>query len=1028
MKHTAIDYRRNRGFATHPGQLRRRLRLTATVVAWLAMALTTVTLTAVAAAQDAGDTPPRSDDNDTSGYGTAGPNASGYGTGGYNPSGNGSASDSANQQPLSADRIVALLEEQPELLELAKTAVASRLSVDPATVSDDAVYAQIRQDPSLRADITQQLRRYGYDVSSDRDSSTTEREESRTDGRSDSRQKSGVRNNRDKDEDEDQEVDSPTTGNERTSWRAAGRDDTETRPDMRPGMETGLDEDQDRESPGNKSRDQRSASSTNLRRKPETSSREDDETAEPRMVRRRNPYPKTPSLQDLYEQFPTAEVKRKRFGSNVFRYGSGNANQLPVDLPAGPDYVLGPGDGLTLNLWGSVSERLNRTIDRQGEIALPEAGSITIAGQTIAEAEKKIAVALGEQFRNVRVEISLARLRTVRVYVVGDVQRPGGYDISSLSTPVNALYAAGGPTSRGSLRTLRHLRGKDLVGEIDLYDFLLRGVRSDLNRLLPGDTILVPPVGPQVEVGGMVRRPAIYELKGETGLNDVLDLAGGVLVTAALSQINVERIAAHERHTMLSVQLPQDGAGDDARKALAAFHMQDGDRVLVSPILPYNEGAVYLQGHVFRPGKYPYRDGITVNELLRSYQDLLPEPADHAEIVRLQPPDFRPVTISFNLSDILGGDDAIALQPFDVIRIYGRYEADPPKVTIRGEVLRPGEYPLAQGMTVSGLVNMAGGFKRSAYREQADLSSYRVENGQKVLAAHGVIEIGKALAGDKNADVELKPGDLVGIRQLTGWSDIGASVTVSGEVVYPGTYGINEGERLSSVLKRVGGLRETAYPMGAVLERVQVREMAEKARLEMIRRLETTNPSLSGGLQAAQEQAAAMQAMEQQRAQILSALRSHPSSGRLVIRISADMAKWENTPADIEMRAGDVLLVPKRPNFVMISGQVYNATAISFVGGRDANWYLRQAGGPTDSANKKGIFILRADGSVVGRGDSLGRLWSGNVLGARLHPGDSIIVPEKITGGSMFWRNLMTGAQLATSTATVGLTAAYLTR
>jgi len=894
-----------------------------------------------------------------------------------------SPSTPAGQPALSSDRIISILRQQPELLAAAKEAAANQLSVDPSTITDDVIYDRIRQDPNLRAQITEELSRRGYDVSPDME----------------------------------------------VGPAAAGRGALKT--GSRQVAEAGPSEDEDRNEPGmrrrlNPSLDVgpttagRGALKTRPRQKAQPS--EDEGQNEPRMLHRHSPYPTLPSLQDLYSQFSSSETKLKRFGSDVFRYGTGNADELPMDLPAGPDYVLGPGDGIVLNLWGSVSQRLNRTVDRQGQVALPEAGTITVAGETIAQAQEMIRKALGEQYRNICVEISLARLRTERIYVVGDVQRPGAYDISSLSTPMNALYAAGGPTSRGSLRTVRHYRGKELIREVDLYDFLLHGVRSDVDRLLSGDTILVPPVGPQVAVSGMVHRPAIYELEGEQGLNEVLDLAGGALVSAALRQINVERIDAHERHTMLSVQLPEDGTGDGAAKTLAAFHMQDGDRVLVAPILPYNEKAVYLQGHVFRPGKYPYRDGMTANELLRSYQDLLPEPAEHAEIIRLQAPDFRPMTIAFTLPDVLLGNDPIALQPFDVVRIFSRYEVDPPKVTIRGEVLRPGEYPLAQGMTVAGLVSMAGGFKRSAYREQADLSSYAVQNGEKIVTVHSVIEIGKALDGDRSADVTLKPGDLVGIRQLTGWTDIGAAVTVSGEIVYPGTYGIAEGERLSSVLKRVGGFRQAAYPAGAVLERVQVREMNEKARLEMIRRVETSNVTINGALTAAQEQATALQAMEQQRQQILASLRNHPASGRLVIRISANIDKWENTQADIEIRAGDVLVVPKRPNFVLVNGQVYNATAISYLQGKEADWYLRRAGGPTQSANKKSIFILRADGSVVGH---TGGLWRENVLSTRLQPGDSIVVPEKIAGGSMFWKNLMSGAQLAAS---VGLTAAVLVK
>ena len=750
---------------------------------------------------------------------------------------------------------------------------------------------------------------------------------------------------------------------------------------------------------------------------PATLARPYEEPDDSRALHQPNPYPNLPSLGQLYSQFPPTEGKLRRFGSDTFVLGTGNANQLPMDLPAGPDYLLGPGDSLVVNIWGGQSNRLERPIDRQGQIALPEAGTITIAGLTIAQAQIAIQEALGTQFQHERVEISLGRVRTVRVYVVGDVQRPGAYDVSSLSTPLNALYAAGGPTNNGSLRTLRQYRGAHLIREIDLYDFLLRGVRSEIDRLQPGDTLLVPPVGPQVSVSGMVRRPAIYELKGEQGLNEVLDLAGGVLVSASLKQIRVERIEAHQRRTMLSLQLPEGHNG--ATQDLTAFRVQDGDSVLVSQILPYNEQMVYLDGHVFSPGKYPFREGMTVNDLLHSYQDIMPEPADHAEIVRLQAPDFRPETIGFSLPEALIGNDVIPLQPYDLVRIFGRYEIDSPRVSIEGEVLRPGEFPMSEGMTVAALVRMAGGFKRSAFREEADLSSYTVENGQKVLLNHSVVAIEKALDGDKSADVALKPGDVVSIRQLTGWEDIGASVMITGEVAHPGTYGIQTGERLSGLLKRAGGFRETAYPAGANLERVQVRKVGEQARQEMIRRIETTPITFSAGVLSTQDQADLQKAGEQQRDQVLTALRSHPASGRLVINISSDIGRWQNTPADIEMRPGDSLVIPKRENFVLVSGQVYNQTAITYMPGKDGSWYLRQAGGVTQSGNKGAIFVVRANGSVVGHASS----WiTGNSLNFRMRPGDTIIVPEKGIG-SQVWKNLISAAQIMSSVAITGAVA-----
>jgi protein involved in polysaccharide export with SLBB domain len=732
----------------------------------------------------------------------------------------------------------------------------------------------------------------------------------------------------------------------------------------------------------------------------------------PQEIQQPSPYADMPSLHDLYTQIPSAGGTLRRFGSDSFILGTGNANELPMDIPVGPDYVLGPGDNIVVNMWGGRSDRLSLTIDRQGQIALPEAGTVTLDGLTIAQAQSAIQKSLSTQFQGEHVEISLGRLRAVRVYVVGDVQRPGAYDVSSLSTPLSALFAAGGPTSRGSLRILLQYRGTQLVRRIDLYDFLLHGVRSNTDRLLPGDTILVPPVGSQVTVEGMVHRPAIYELNGEQNLSQVLDLAGGVLISASLKQINVERIDAHQSRTMFSLQLPDDA--DALKQKLADFRVRAGDDVVISQILPYNQQAVYLEGHVYRPGKYPYRDGMTINDLVKSYQDIMPEPADHAEIVRLQAPDFRPETISFNLPDVMIGNDSIKLQPFDLIRVYSRYEIDSPQVSIEGDVLRPGSYPMSQGMTVAALVRMAGGFKRSAYRDEADLSSYMVQNGQKVLVSHSNVAIDKALNGDKNADVALKPGDVVSIRQLAGWQDIGASVTINGEVEHPGGYGIEPGERLSSALKRAGGFREDAYPAAAVLERVQVRELGEQARQQMIQRIETTPVNVRSGTMTSQATTDIQQSLQQQRDQVLTALRNRPASGRMVINVSADVSKWENTSADIELRVGDTLFIPKRPDFVMVSGQVYNPIAISYVPGRHVEWYLRKAGGATPSGNKRDIYVLRADGSIVPHGS----IWTGNnLMNLRLRPGDSVFVPEKIIGGSQVWQNIMGAAQIMSAAA-----------
>jgi protein involved in polysaccharide export with SLBB domain len=743
----------------------------------------------------------------------------------------------------------------------------------------------------------------------------------------------------------------------------------------------------------------------------------------PEVLRLPTPY-NLLSLRDLYTQVPQDDTKLKRFGSEMFLSRGGSPGgrsavgpkDTPIDLPVGPDYVLGSGDGLTINLSGGISQTFTRIVDRGGKIALPEAGPIVIAGLTLQHAQTVIENALKQQYRNVRVDVTIARLRTVRIYVVGDVQRPGAYDLSSLSTPLNALYAAGGPTSVGSLRILRHMRGSQLIREVDLYDLLLHGQRMDDERLEAGDTLLVPPAGPQVAVYGMVKRPAIYEFKGNAVLSEVLDDAGGATVSAALNHITIERIQPNQQRETLSLDLPSTGAGKPSLQTITSFSIKDGDRVHVAPILPYSERVIYVEGHVVRPGRLSYRDGMQLSDVLRSYQDLLPEPAARGDVIRLVPPDLHPETIPFQLPDVLIGNSTLPLQPFDTIRIFGRYEVDSPQVTVRGEVLRPGSYPLSQGMTVVQLVKMAGGFKRDALLESADLTSYTIQDEKKVVSERTSIEIGAAVNGDRSsADVPLKPGDILTIHQISGWNDIGASITLAGEVTYPGSYGLQEGERLSSVLQRAGGFRGTAYPAGAVLVRTQVKDLEEKSRAELIRQIETTSASarLSPNL-TGQDQSASLQAAAQQQAEVLKRLRSQPASGRLVIHVSADISSWANTPADIEMRSGDVLTVPKRPGFVLVSGQVYNASALTFVPGKEAGWYLRRAGGTNDVANRKEIFVIRANGSVVGRRS--GEWYSGNVLSTRLDPGDVIVVPQRVIG-SLFWRNLLTIAQLSSSIA-----------
>jgi polysaccharide export outer membrane protein len=824
------------------------------------------------------------------------------------------------------------------------------------------------------------------------------------------------------------------------------------------------------------------------------------------MTRKPNPYDDIPSLYDMYMQAVPRPAVPRRFGSEVFENGTRDNKLIPMDLPVGPEYVVGPGDGLSIDLWGGISRRFYRLVDSGGRVSLPEVGPLLVSGKSLANVQEEMQRILRTQFRDVSADVSLSRLRTIRVYEVGDIANPGAYDISSLSTPLNALFAAGGPTPRGSYRIVKHYRGKQLVQEVDLYDLLLHGIRADIERLENGDTVLVPPIGPQVTVEGMVRRPAIYELKDEKSLASVLELAGGLLSKATLRHIEVQRIIANKKQTMLSLDIGDTDEASLITQKLESFQVSDGDRIRIYPIAPVNQDAVYLEGHVLRPGQYSYRADMRLTDLVSSYKDLLPEPAlQYAEIIRLNSPDFHPSVESFDLGEALadpsrspeihamdtvrifsrfdfenaptvsvGGDvrkpgtyrtsgqihlsdavhlagglapdaateDAqvfryvqdgkvkifsvslsqamagdptqnIVLQPRDRVLIHKSPDAvEPATVYVLGAVGKPGRYPFTSNMTAADLIRIGGGLKPSADTQSADLTIYQWQGDQKLLAQHETIDIPAALAGDPKANLALHNGDVLTIRQLPDWNDLGASIAVKGEVEHPGTYGIRPGERLSSILERAGGFQADAYPYGVILQRVSVREIETEAQDQMILRVKDLQTNLQSLPEVDPKDKQAKEMAIQQYQTTLQQLVANPPAGRVAIRISSDIDHWKNTAYDVEVRAGDTLVIPKMPSYVMVTGQVFNPTAVSYRPSKSAKWYLGQSGGPTQLANKKAIFVIRADGSVIG---SSGGLWSGDSLNATLHPGDSVVVPEKAIGGGVNWQNIFTAAQLATS-------------
>jgi protein involved in polysaccharide export with SLBB domain len=385
--------------------------------------------------------------------------------------------------------------------------------------------------------------------------------------------------------------------------------------------------------------------------------------------------------------------------------------------------------------------------------------------------------------------------------------------------------------------------------------------------------------------------------------------------------------------------------------------------------------------------------------------------------------------MSVDLRKALAGDpvDNVLLQPRDRVLVHrNSAQVEPATVYVKGEVAKPGRYPLAINMRVEDLVRVAGGLKRSADTESADLTRFAAANGPAGRDERLELKLASALSGDANEDITLRNGDVLTVRQVPQWNDLGSSVVVRGEVQHPATYGIEPGERLSSLLKRAGGFTSQANPYGAVLLRREVQQAELKSHLELVQRLKVEQNYLKTLPEGdADQKNSKMQAIAQSQT-ALQQLETTAPVGRLVIHIppgTKDPESFAKSSADVALRNGDELIIPKRNNYVMVGGQVYNPTAVGYLPGKSAKWYLSQAGGMTQVADKNAAFVIRADGSVLSAKNNSG-MWSGNPLNAVLRPGDSIVVPEKAP--KLASRNYATIFQAVQVASSVALAVAYI--
>ncbi|QVW33793.1 SLBB domain-containing protein [Geobacter sulfurreducens] len=713
----------------------------------------------------------------------------------------------------------------------------------------------------------------------------------------------------------------------------------------------------------------------------------------------------SPTLLDKLEPTPLNRSLRQ-FGYEFFKNSLASL-AVTENLPVGPDYVVGPGDSIRIDVWGSFTARYEPTVDRNGEILIPRIGPVKLWGLTYGQAREAIDKALARYYKGYELNVTLGSLRTIQVYVVGEVETPGVYSVSSLATVVNALAAAGGPSKNGSLRSIRVSRPGAEPRAIDLYDMFLTGDRSNDVRLQNGDTVFVPVIGPVVAVAGEVRRPGIYELKGATPLARLVAMAGGITAAGDTGRIQLERIEGNSARVVLDYE-PQGG---DLEAELARVDLKDRDMVTVFPVFDAVRKVVTLTGNVTRPGAYQLKEGMRVRDILPDPSALLPESyLESAEITRLALPEYRREVVTFNLRAAMQGDpkENLPLQEQDTVRVFSRAEMlEKHTVSISGAVLNPGSYEYFPRMTVRDLVTVAGSPKRNAFLGSAELTRINV-TGDGARASRQDINLEKAMAGDPDHNLPLQTDDVLIVRSIENWLEASDRfVTLRGEVKFPGTYSIAKGERLSSVIARAGGYTEHSCLKGAKFTRRSVREEQQRRMDEVIARTEQDvyrKQAELSSVATSREELEATKAALDGLLRSLAKLKTTRAEGRVVIRL-AQVEALAHSSYDLELEGGDELYVPPTPSVVSVMGSVYNPTSFLHISERDVAYYLERSGGATRDAELDDLYIIKADGSVFSRQqssfgirwDDYARRWTfGGFLSSPLEPGDTLVVPQKL--------------------------------
>jgi protein involved in polysaccharide export with SLBB domain len=647
----------------------------------------------------------------------------------------------------------------------------------------------------------------------------------------------------------------------------------------------------------------------------------------------------------------------KVFGMDIFRRAT-NLFQPNLGGPVDPSYRLGPGDVLVLILTGDVELAHTLEVTREGFIVIPQVGQLYIANLTLSELEDLLYVRLGKVYSGVRrtpsattkFKVTVSRLRTNQVFVAGDVTRPGSYQVAATGTVLTALYAAGGPTVNGTLRRVEVRRGGKLIDSLDVYDYLLRGINTHDVRLETGDVVFVPVRQTRVKVAGKVIRPAVYELRAGETLRDLIQTAGGFDETAVRRRVQIDRILPPAIRQPGRERVVIDLASEQFVEGMGPpFPMEPGDSVTVFAVTERRRDVVVINGHVLVPGPIGFTPGMKLSDAIRLAGG--PKAGVYLGeilIARLRS-DSSQIQLRARFRDSTGVlENDLPLQEYDEIRVFSRLDFRPVRyVVVSGAVRKPGRVPFREGMTMRDAVLQVRGLTEDAYLQEAEIARLPTDRTHGELAVTERVALDSTYLFERTPDgrylgppglpalssgapeVELQPYDNVLILRQPDW-DLQRTVAITGQVRYPGRYSLlARSERLLEVIRRAGGLTKDAYPAGIQFYRSQDR------------------------------------------------------AGR--VGIDLPQVLLDSTYRDnLVLADGDSIIIPEYIPIVYVDGAVNSPVAVSFVEGKDLDYYVGAAGGYTAKADKKRAYVTQPDGSVEEK-----------KRGPTPRPGARVYVPSK---------------------------------